>query len=56
MGAGAYALLGAKLSQGIDVILDMMKFEELARGCKAIFTGGKDGSTVRAWAGKWSSE
>ena len=28
MGAGAYALLGAgKLSQGIDVILDMMKFE-----------------------------
>lgn len=39
MGAGAYALLGAKLSQGIDVILDMMRFEELARGCKAIFTG-----------------
>ncbi len=39
MGAGAYALLGAKLSQGIDVILDMMKFEELVKGCRAIFTG-----------------
>ena len=39
MGAGAFALLGAKLSQGIDVILDMMGFEELVKGCRAIFTG-----------------
>lgn len=39
MGAGAYAFLNAKLRQGIDVILDIVNFEELINGCDLIFTG-----------------
>lgn len=38
-GAGAYVFLGARLRQGIDVILDMLGFEELIKDCKVIFTG-----------------
>ncbi|MCQ4636192.1 glycerate kinase [Anaerovorax odorimutans] len=39
MGAGASALLGAELKQGIDVILDLLNFETILRECKVIFTG-----------------
>lgn len=39
MGAGAYIFLGAELKQGIDVILDMIGFENLAKECRMIFTG-----------------
>lgn len=38
-GAGAYVFLGARLRQGIDVILDMLGFEELIKDCRVIFTG-----------------
>ena len=38
-GAGAYVFLGAKLRQGIDVILDMLGFEKLIKDCRVIFTG-----------------
>ena len=38
-GAGAYVFLGARLRQGIDVILDMLRFEELIKDCRVIFTG-----------------
>ena len=39
MGAGALAFLGAELKQGIDVILDMMRFEDIVKDCRIIFTG-----------------
>jgi glycerate kinase len=39
MGAGAFAFLNAELRQGIDVILDLLNFEELIKDCDAIFTG-----------------
>lgn len=38
-GAGAYVFLGARLRQGIDVILDMLGFEKLIKDCRVIFTG-----------------
>ena len=38
-GAGAYVFLGARLRQGIDVILDMLGFEKLIMDCRVIFTG-----------------
>jgi len=39
MGAGVYAFLGAELRQGIDVILDLIHFEELLNNCDYVFTG-----------------
>lgn len=39
MGAGAYAFLGAHLKRGIDVILDIVHFEEILKDCDCIFTG-----------------
>lgn len=39
MGAGAYAFLGANLKRGIDVILDIIHFEEIISSCDCIFTG-----------------
>ena len=39
MGAGAKAFLGAELKQGIDVVLDMLGFEDMLRSCRVIFTG-----------------
>ena len=39
MGAGAYAFLGANLKKGIDVVLDMIHFEDILPGCDCIFTG-----------------
>lgn len=39
MGAGVYALLGAELLPGIDVLLDLVRFEEILAGCDAVFTG-----------------
>ncbi|HML38009.1 MAG TPA: glycerate kinase [Bacillota bacterium] len=39
MGAGAYAFLGARLKRGIDVILDIVHFEEIIRRCDCILTG-----------------
>lgn len=39
MGAGAYAFLNAKLKRGIDIILDMIHFEELMKDCDCIITG-----------------
>lgn len=39
MGAGAYAFLGAKLKRGIDVVLDIVRFEKIIQSCDCIFTG-----------------
>lgn len=39
MGAGVYAILGAELRQGIDVVLDLIHFEELLQDCDYVFTG-----------------
>jgi glycerate kinase len=39
MGAGARAFLGAELTRGIDVVLDMVGFEALLHGCDFVFTG-----------------
>lgn len=39
MGAGAYAFLGAYLKRGIDVVLDMIHFEDIISSCECIFTG-----------------
>jgi glycerate kinase len=39
MGAGVIALLDGKLIQGVDDVLNLFKFEELADGCDYIFTG-----------------
>lgn len=39
MGAGAYVFLKAELKQGIDVILDLLDFENLLKNCQMIFTG-----------------
>jgi glycerate kinase len=39
MGAGAAAFLGADMKKGIDMILDMIRFEDLVKGCDVIFTG-----------------
>lgn len=39
MGAGAYAFLSANLKRGIDVILDMIHFEDTISSCDCIFTG-----------------
>lgn len=39
MGAGAVAFINASLRKGIDVILDLVKFDELVAGCDCVFTG-----------------
>ena len=39
MGAGVYALLGAELKQGIDVVLNLIHFEDLLNDCDYVFTG-----------------
>lgn len=39
MGAGIYALLGGKLKQGINIVLDLVGFENLLQGCDCVFTG-----------------
>ncbi len=39
MGAGVYALLGGKLKQGIDTVLDLAAFDQLLEGCDWVFTG-----------------
>lgn len=48
MGAGAFAFLGAELRPGINVVLDMVHFEEMLAGCDVVFTGeGKlDGQSI----------
>ena len=48
MGAGMAAFFGGRLQKGIEAILDMVGFEELARGADLILTGeGKvDGQTL----------
>ena len=62
MGAGAVAFMNADLRRGIDVILELVKFDECVNGCDCVFTGegcmdsqslsGKAVSGVAARAGK----
>lgn len=49
MGAGMAAFLGSKLEMGIEVVLDMVHFNEIARDAKLIITGeGRlDGESLR---------
>ena len=49
MGAGIVAFLGGKLSQGINVVLDIVKFEEIIKSADLILTGeGKiDSQSIR---------
>lgn len=39
MGAGAYAFLGASLEAGIEVVLDAIRFDRIARDADLILTG-----------------
>jgi len=39
LGAGMYALLNAELLPGINVILDVVHFDELLENCDLVFTG-----------------
>lgn len=39
MGAGMVAFFGSKLQMGIQVVLETVKFKEIAKGAKAVFTG-----------------
>ncbi len=39
MGAGAEAFLGADMKKGIDMILDVIHFEDIVKDCDMIFTG-----------------
>ena len=39
MGAGAEAFLGAEMKSGIDMILDMIRYEDILKDCDIIFTG-----------------
>jgi glycerate kinase len=39
MGAGAEAFLGADMKRGIDMILDLIQFEDILKDCDMIFTG-----------------
>lgn len=52
MGGGCHALLGARLLRGIDVILELLHFDERAEGCDLIVTGeGRiDNQTLRGKA------
>lgn len=63
MGAGMAAFLGSKLNMGIEVVLDMVHFNDIARGAKLILTGegrldgeslcGKVVDGVAGRAGPW---
>lgn len=52
MGGGVAAFLGAQLQMGIDVVLDVVRFEQLAKGADLIFSGeGKlDSQSLRGKA------
>lgn len=52
MGGGMAAFLGAQLQMGIDVVLDVVRFEQLAKGADLIFSGeGKlDSQSLRGKA------
>lgn len=39
MGAGLMAMLKAKATRGIDMVLDAMKFENMVKGCDLVITG-----------------
>ena len=39
MGAGMFAFFNSKLKMGIEVVLDTVKFDHIAKGAKAVFTG-----------------
>jgi glycerate kinase len=39
MGAGMVAFFNSKLKMGIEVVLDTVKFDHIAKGAKAVFTG-----------------
>ena len=39
MGAGMTAFFGAQLRMGIETVLDVVRFDALARGADAVFTG-----------------
>lgn len=39
MGAGVYAFLGGKLTSGIELLLETVKFDELLQDCNAVITG-----------------
>jgi glycerate kinase len=39
MGAGMVAFFNSKLKMGIEVVLDTVKFDYIAKGAKAVFTG-----------------
>ncbi len=39
MGAGMVAFFGSQLKMGIQVVLDTVKFKDIAKGAKAVFTG-----------------
>ncbi len=39
LGAGAVAYMGAVLRPGIEVVLDMVKFDDLLSGCELVITG-----------------
>jgi glycerate kinase len=49
LGAGVIAFAGAQLKPGIDIVLDTVKFDELAKGASCVLTGeGKiDGQSLR---------
>ncbi len=51
MGGGMAAFLGAQLQVGVDVVLDVVRFEQLAKGADLIFSGGKlDSQSLRGKA------
>lgn len=39
MGAGVYAFLKGKLISGIELLLDMVDFDHMLKGCDVVFTG-----------------
>lgn len=49
LGAGVIAFAGAELKPGIDIVLDTVKFDEIAKGASCVLTGeGKiDGQSLR---------
>lgn len=52
MGGGCHALLGARLRRGIEVVLELLRFDEYAESCDLIITGeGRiDAQTLRGKA------
>ena len=49
LGAGVLAFAGAELKSGIEIVLDTVKFDEIAKGASCVITGeGKiDGQSLR---------